>query len=410
MKVLGITAEYNPFHNGHAYHIREAKARTGCDSVIVLMSGDFTERGTPACMDKYKRAEAALQNGADIVMELPVYSATSGAEMFADGAVRAFSALGTDVISYGVECPEDTASSLAETYAAIQKAAAFFCEESEEYRLLLKDGLSHGQTFAGARWNALLTLCPELSGLSSTPNNILAIEYEKAILRHLCDFHAVPVRRIGNGYHDTRPGVYASASAVRTAMKQGEVSEESVPENVRNLYRASLSFFLQEDDFSLPLFTAIRHPVSESLDSYSDVSPEIAARILSCASRPFSWTSLSESVKDRSHTRSYVDRALCHILLGITEEKQKQYLSTPFPPYLHVLGMKKTAAPLLGSLAERSRSPLLVRLARDWDKLSPEASMLYQTEYESAALYQNALFSKGCFCEEERTRKFLIVE
>ncbi|MBO7631129.1 MAG: nucleotidyltransferase family protein, partial [Lachnospiraceae bacterium] len=104
MKLLGITAEYNPFHNGHAYHIREAKARTGCDSVIALMSGDFVQRGTPALVSKYTRAEAALRNGADIVIELPVFRATASAERFAEGAVRAFNALGVDAVSYGVEC------------------------------------------------------------------------------------------------------------------------------------------------------------------------------------------------------------------------------------------------------------------------------------------------------------------
>lgn len=90
MRLLGITTEYNPFHNGHAYHIREAKARTGCDSVIALMSGDFVQRGLPASISKYIRARAALLNGADLVLELPVYSATASAERFADGAVRAF--------------------------------------------------------------------------------------------------------------------------------------------------------------------------------------------------------------------------------------------------------------------------------------------------------------------------------
>ena len=104
MKLLGITAEYNPFHNGHAYHIREARRRSGCDSVIVLQSGNFVQRGTPAVMDKYVRAEAALRNGADIVIELPVFSAAASAELFSEGAVRAFADLGVDAVSYGVEC------------------------------------------------------------------------------------------------------------------------------------------------------------------------------------------------------------------------------------------------------------------------------------------------------------------
>lgn len=409
MKVLGITAEYNPFHNGHAYHIREAKARTGCDSVIVLMSGDFTERGLPACMDKYVRAEAALRCGADLVIELPVFSATAGAELFADGAVRAFQALGVDVVSYGVECDGNTDAELDATRNAIRKAAAFFAEEPDEYRTLLKASLAKGESFAKARWDAFITLCPEFSALSSTPNNILAIEYEKSILRRSVAFDGVPVRRIGKGYHDTGLSEFASATAIRGALSKQDLPAGTVPAELSQLYAERMPYLLGEDDFSLPLFSALHDRDADTLASYADISADLAGRIRTCAAQPFTWSSLAETVKERSHTRSHIDRALCHILLGITKEKQQKYAEGAVPPYLHVLGMRQSAAGLLGRLAEQSAAPLLVRLAKDVTMLPPASEELFRTELYASALYRNALFGKGLSCEDERKRKFLII-
>lgn len=418
MRLLGITTEYNPFHNGHAYHIREAKARTGCDSVIALMSGDFVQRGLPASISKYIRARAALLNGADLVLELPVYSATASAERFADGAVRAFRDLGVDAISYGIE--SDTSASNAAQ--AIRNAAHFFLEESDAYQALLKEGLSKGQSYAAARWNAFLTLSKDAEAISSTPNNILAIEYEKAMLRHSVRFESVMVTRRGNAYHDSTAGIYASATGIRQVFAdyrgaKGETSEavlkslsESVPANVLPLYESLLPYTVTADDLSTALFQSLYGKNADELAGYFDVSRELAARIASAAGAPYTWSTLAEQVKDRSHTRSHVDRALCHILLGITEGDEAKYRSAPSLPYLRVLGMKRSAAPLLSVLCERSAAPLLVRLAKDLSTLTPKSRALYDAELRATALYQSLLFSKGLTDTEERRRHFMIVE
>ena len=433
MKLLGITAEYNPFHNGHAYHIREAKARTGCDSVIALMSGDFVQRGTPAVIGKYDRAEAALRNGADIVIELPVYSATASAERFAEGAVRAFADLGVDTISFGIECIEgngtqnggeaqnadvayvnsaskNSAESLSKTSAQIRAAAAFFAEEPEAYRALLKEGLSSGLSYPAARQNAYTALNGEDASFLSTPNNILAIEYEKAMIRLGTSLKSAPVARIGSGYHDTDAGRYASATAIR-AMIEGNSDglSESFPENLSGLYESAFRHPVFPDDLSSVLYAAVHGRTAEELAQYSDISDDTAKRLAEASKKPFTWTSLTEALRERSHTLTHVNRVLCHILLGITKEAENRYRLPAHTPYLHVLGIRKGCEALLGQIASSAAAPLLVRLTKDMRSLTPEARELFETDLNATALYSHIQYGKGVPTDEERTRKFLIV-
>lgn len=410
MKLLGITAEYDPFHNGHAYHIREAKLRSGCDSLVVLMSGDFTQRGTPAIMDKYVRAEAALQNGADIVIELPVYSATASAEGFAEGAVRAFSDLGVDAVSYGVECAETgSEDTLSDTVAKIRAASSFFAEEPEEFRVLLKEGLAEGLSYPVARHSAYRKLTGEEGAFLSSPNNILAIEYEKAMIRRKASFTSIPVARAGSGYHDTTPSALASATAIRKLISENASLAGTVPDNVLSLYETSVKHPVVPDDFNGALFAALHAQSWQALSAYADVSADTAKRLAEAAKTPFTWSSLTEALRERSHTLTHVNRALCHILLGITRADEQRYREAEHLPYLHVLGIRESAAPLLGQLADRSPVPLLVRLHKDMKALSEDASRLFARELAATALFSHILYGKGVAATEERLRKFMIV-
>jgi predicted nucleotidyltransferase len=423
MKILGITAEYNPFHNGHAYHIREAKARTGCDSVIALMSGDFVQRGTPAIVSKYVRAEAALRLGADIVIELPVYSATASAEGFAEGAIRAFSDLGVDAVSYGIEC--DGENGLTTIADQIRNAAGFFTSEPEPYREQLKKGLSEGLSYPAARAAAYEAVTGESAAFLSGPNTILAIEYEKAIIRRGVKLESVPVERKGSGYHDTEADEYASATAIRKMVEKrqpagkSQCSETGVdgPDSLAVTYPAALSDLYGEafrypvfpDDLSSALFSALHGRTWEELALYSDISEDTAKRLAEVAKHPFTWTSLTEALHERSHTQSHVNRALCHILLGITKEAENRYRLPAHTPFLHVLGIRKGSEALLGSLASASPAPLLVRLTKDMRALPDEARGLFETELNATALHSHILYGKGAATAEERLRKFLVV-
>ena len=208
MNVCGIVVEYNPFHNGHIHHIHQARKQSGCDLLIAVMSPHFVQRGEPAIVDKYARAEMALKNGADLVLELPAAAATGSAEYFAEGAVELLDASGVvDALCFGSELGK---------LAPLEKAAALLLEEPEEYRQLLREELKRGKNFPEAREIALSAFFPERE-LLSAPNNILAIEYLKALKRRKSSIEAVTIPRLGN-YHGNDSG----------QVPQGTDSSESV--------------------------------------------------------------------------------------------------------------------------------------------------------------------------------------
>lgn len=176
MKIVGLIAEYNPFHNGHQYHIEKALQMTGADAALILMSGDFVQRGTPAIMPKHLRAQAALRSGASVVMELPVCFAASSAEYFARGALATFEALGCiDSICFGSECGD---------FDSLNKIARIFAEEPDAFRMHLQNFLKKGLSFPHARKKALeeFTGDKNLADILDLPNNTLGIEYLKAII------------------------------------------------------------------------------------------------------------------------------------------------------------------------------------------------------------------------------------
>lgn len=409
MRVTGIIAEYNPLHNGHAYHIREAKARTGCDYLIVAMSGDFVQRGTPALMDRYVRAEAALLAGADMVVQLPTYSATASAESFAKGGIRLFRSLGNVThLSYGVEVP--AGCTLEETHVHLRKLAAYLAEEPTEYRGLLREQLSKGQSMPTARAAALKTLLPESVAFAETPNNILAIEYEKQCLLQGSSPETVPIGRTDAGYHSEIVSTLCSATAIRKkALQDGAFPYEAVPDAVHELYATSAGALMTADDFSDALFSILHGMRAEDIADISDISPDLARRIYKASRAPFTYTSLGDALKERSHTRTHVDRALCHILLGVTKALTEAYETMPALPYLQVLGMKQTATPLLRTITDNSDTPLLLRMATDVRKLSPEATALYQTEERASALYSQGLYRRGGILRSDYQRRFMML-
>lgn len=175
MKIVGLITEYNPFHNGHLYHMQKAKEITGADSVIAVMSGNYVQRGAPAIMPKHLRAEMALEAGIPLVLELPVCYASGSAEYFADGAISLFEKLGCiDSICFGSECGD---------YYLLEKVAHVTADEPEAYKQTLQDALKQGLSFPLARQAALKAYFqdPSLDDILEQPNNILGIEYIKAL-------------------------------------------------------------------------------------------------------------------------------------------------------------------------------------------------------------------------------------
>ena len=223
MKICAIICEYNPFHNGHFYQLCEAKRLSGADAILCIMSGNFVQRGEAAIMDKFTRAKHAIQAGADIVIELPTVFATSNAELFAKGAIHILSSIpAVNTLCFGCE----TANS-----QAIIKAATLLLKEPKDVSQKIKLSVSNGKSYAKARAEAWENLIPKEMLASS--NNILAIEYTKALLAIKSKINILPISRIGGAYNETNlQKSYSSASAIRTAIQNNVEIKTQIPQFV----------------------------------------------------------------------------------------------------------------------------------------------------------------------------------
>ena len=276
MKTVGLITEYNPFHNGHLYHIERAKELTGADRVVIVMSGDYVQRGTPALLSKHSRAHMALLNGASAICELPVCYASGSAEFFAQGAISILEGLGCiDTLCFGSECGE---------LSVLQHIAQLLLSESDTYSHMLQDALKKGHSFPAARHQALekLTGDASVSQILSEPNNILGIEYLKALLQLDSPIIPVCVTRVSNDHHskELTPSI-SSATSIREILEQNQISPlfSRVPEALHDIYQMHYQkdFPVCLDDFSLLLHAAIYS--CEDLTQISGISSDFKDRI-----------------------------------------------------------------------------------------------------------------------------------
>ena len=413
IKTAGIIAEYNPFHNGHQYQIEEIRRQTGADFVIAAMSGDFVQRGEPAIFDKYTRTRMALCGGADLVVELPALFATSSAEDFAACGVSLLSNLGTDFLCFGSESGN---------LSHLQKAAEILSEESAIWQPLLQTYLKQGETYPSARSLAVaeLTGDPGLSTLLATPNNILAVEYLKALKQQGSSMIPVTIRRRGCGYHDSEYSApYASASAIRLFLRQSAVLES--PETLRmQIPPAAFDALLKEGALAKPVFpddlsellqfqllSAVHR--KEDLNRFLDFSSDLAARLTRQVLHFAPFSEQIMQLKTKGYTYTRVSRALLHLLLDITKEQSSQAKSLGYAPYARILGFKKSAGPLLSHLRRQSRVPLITKTADAKKLLSPEAMKVLETDFYVSHIYQSLLASHGRLMRNEYTKSVIVL-
>ena len=347
MKVTGIIAECNPLHEGHAYLIREARARTGADHVVVAMSGDYVQRGAPSILSCRSRAESLLREGADLVVELPLYVSCSGADYFARGGVALLESLGpvTDLV-FGSESGD---------LDALQAAAEKLGEEDEAYRTSLRDGLRNGMTFPEARAAA------SGSGVPVSPNDLLGTEYLKALRASGSSIrpHAIP--RIS----------CRSASEIRAQMLRE---------------RSETDPFLCRDDFSDLLLHALLS--ADDLSRYLDVSGDLARRIRSLLPSYSTYSAFCEAVKTRNYTYTRISRALLHIMLGMSSQTMERFdASCGLCGWIRPIGFKKSAIPLIREITASCSVPFLDKLASAEKVLPEDLYELLQEEIRAEFLY-----------------------
>lgn len=345
MKIVGIIVEYNPFHNGHKYHIEKANELTGADYVVAVMSGNFVQRGTPAITDKYTRTKMALLNGVDVVYELPAYYASASAESFAFGAVSILNGLGSiDYLCFGAENDD---------LALMQTIAEILLKEPPTYKTILKKELAQGISFPLARKKALMPLLTDyednrVETLLKSSNSILGIEYIKALLKLNSSIVPIVLKRKGSGYNEEalpEDSTLSSATALRKNYEEYKSLNNYhlyVPDNVKQLLSEAEGhvFPMELDDFSQFLYYKLRTSTYEELITYLDVSDDLARRIFRLRLEFVTISTFCERLKTKQFTLTRIQRALLHILLNIKVNNQN-------PIYARLLGCRKTATKII---------------------------------------------------------------
>lgn len=395
MKTVGIIAEYNPFHNGHAYHIQKAKELTGADYCVVIMSGDFVQRGAPAMMDKHLRTASALTGGADLVIELPVCYSLGSAEYFARGAVTLLDKLGIiDSLCFGSECGD---------IDLLMNFAKELRNETPVFKETLARELRVGHTYPLARNVALEASAPYLTAYTNvltSPNNILAIEYCKSLLSRDSGIVPCTVKRTGASYHDNSLETsFCSARAIRDSLRQPEVSgtvANQIPAPVQKLAEREYlkTYPIFEDDFSLLIqYSLLRKEVSGFTD-YPDIDRELSDRILRLLPGYRDFRSFCDQLKSKNRTYVRISRSLFHILLDIRQDALSSYIQEGEIFYARMLGFRESASALLSAIKKNSSVPLLSKLADAEKQLAPTGLSMLEKDVYASHIYQSVVRHK----------------
>ena len=359
MRAVGLITEYNPFHNGHLHHLRESIRVTDAEVSVAVMSGHFLQRGEPALVDKWARAEMALQAGVDVVVELPLPWACSSAPDFSRGAVQALAALGVDSLCFGSESGE--IESLQHCADFLHDNNTFVTEKTAE---LLRQGVNYPQ----ARAQILSELSPDTleTSILIEPNNILGIEYLKALRQLDSSIQPATITRIGAGYHDTETAVegIASATGIRKKLAESIFVDDLLPPTVLqilNQARVAGRVFSADNYFHLLLAQIFRSSVA--LTDFWLVENGIENRLLSVAESTFSLEELVSGLKSRQLTRTRIQRMLISLLLGFNKDSVPQLFSSG-PQYLHLLAASPQGQKFLASRRKQRTVPLVQNFSR----------------------------------------------
>ena len=352
-KVLGIISEYNPFHNGHLYHLEKKKKLSGCDYTVAVISGNFTQRGSTSLVDKWEKTRMALANGVDLVIELPVLYSISSAENFADGSIKILNSLGiVDTLSFGAETSD---------IAVLSKIADVLTVEPTEYKNILSHELKKGLSFPKARENALLMYLGDIrkySGVLSSPNNILGIEYLKALKKYKSNINPICIKRIESDYNSINfSNNIASATAIRNLVKNKsfDIIKDLVPESTYSILIDNVQNGHIVEDLSIfekEIIYVLRKMSIEEIANLPDVSEGLEYSIKKAADSCNSIVELLNLVKSKRYTSTRIQRILLYALLGIT--KKDMQVSKTTKPYVRILGFNNFGKTLLSEIARNN--------------------------------------------------------
>ena len=378
-KVLGIVGEYNPFHNGHLYHLEESKKMTSSNYTVAVISGNFTQRGSTAIIDKWSRAEMAIKNGIDLVIELPVLYATSSAENFADGAIKILDSLKVvDYVSFGAETSD---------IDVLNNFADILYKEPLKYRSFLSHELKKGISFPKARENALLMYLNgnrKYINVLSSPNNILGIEYIKALKKHKSNIKPISIARFETGYNDvTYSGNIASATAIRNIVKNGgfDALRKLLPNSSYSVLIDSIKQGHIVPDLSVfekQIIYNLRSMFPEEIAELAEVSEGLEHSLKNAADSCNTLEDLLSKIKSKRYTSTRLQRILLYALLNIT--KKDIELSKKTMPYIRVLGLNKRGKFLISEIAKANPKLEIVTSVKKFVDKTTNKNMKYMIE------------------------------
>lgn len=347
MKILGIVAEYNPFHNGHLYHLQKALEASNADTTIAVMSGNFIQRGEPALLDKFTRADIAVKNGIDLVIELPLYYSVATAEKFAFGAVKLLSECGVNNIAFGVENND---------IEKLNSITDILINEPINYKDELKKQLDLGLSYPEARSNAVSKILGISNNILNKPNNILAIEYLKALKAIKSNITPILLDRVDSGYYDTDSNTnILSATGIREKLKNNEDVDVYLPSNtLENMYSP---VFLE--DFEENIIYALRKMSLEDLRELPDVTEGLENRIFYAIQNSKSLEELINNIKTKRYPLTRIKRILISALLDMSRTNLNTFDKSGGPQYIRVLAFNQKGQELLSTITSTTSIPVV---------------------------------------------------
>ena len=364
--VLGIIAEYNPFHNGHLYQLHKSIELVNAKRTVLILSGNFVQRGDCALIDKWKRTEMALKNGVDLVIELPVLYSISSAENFASGAIKILNSLKVvNYLSFGSECG---------SIETLLKFANVLSSEPPEFKALLQHELSKGISFPKARENALLLYLNDIrkySNILNCPNNTLGIEYLKALKNNNCKIQPITIKRQSNDYNSLDDNIeFASASDVREMVYSNDYDNlfSSMPQSSYEILMEALrcgEFVTGLQDFEKEIIFLLRCMPIDSIANLPSVSEGLENAIKEAACNCNSLEELIDNVKSKRFTRTRIQRILLYALFGYTKEDMDFVQDNV--PYIRVLGFTEAGKSLLSTISKSNKKLKIITSMRHFN-------------------------------------------
>ena len=377
MEACGVIVEYNPFHNGHAHHVQEAKRKTESDCIIAVMSGPFLQRGEPAIIDPFYRAQAALSHGVDIVVVLPFFYAVQSSDLFAYGAVHTLNHLGISSICFGSE--SGTIDSFYHTYTILS-------QHQETYEKKLKEQLAKGVSFPRAHANTFSSLSTTKPVIDfHQPNNILGYSYVKTVMDAKLSVHMETIERKQSAYHDSEmTAPIASATSIRKHLFTGEPIEQAMPPGSEHILRSYLETFEKwhewEAYFPYVHYRVLSMSTKELAQIYT-IEEGIEHRLKETAQHATSFSHWMKLIKTKRYTWSRLQRMFTFILNHVTKQDVAPFLEDRPIPYIHLLGMTERGRTYLHEKKATIEIPIRTSFKREQHPLATLEERALQTYY-----------------------------